>query len=223
VNFWLASANPRAVGTHMELGIWRGVITNPAVVAAERREPKALFRELIELAGKAWYQLRDASGPTMLAEAESMLAIDERRIGIKVPATRAGFGVLRALSDRGVQPMATVVPTAAWLTFAVAAGASMVAPYGSSVQRTGVASKSDEIARMQAILDAQQSDVQLCTGIYDVTEIPMYARLGVRACFVWEKDVDRYFTQPLVDEACDAFSDAWSTIVAASEADSGAK
>ena len=218
MNFWLASANPRAVEAHMELGIWRGVITNPAVVAAERRAPPALFAELIDLAGTAWYQLRDASADAMLAEAESMLSIDAQRIGIKVPATRAGFTVMRNLRDQGGRPMATVVPTATWLTFAVAAGASMIAPYGGMLQRAGVASKHEEIARMQALIDAQGYDVQLCTGIYEATEIATYARMGVRACFVWERDVERYLQQPLVAEACAAFADDWATITEATTA-----
>lgn len=212
MNFWLASANPRKVESHMALGFWRGVITNPAVVAAERREPRALFAELIDLAGKAWYQLRDASTDAMLAEAERMLSIDAQRIGIKVPATRAGFGVLRALRDQGVEPMATVVPTATWLAFAIAAGATMVAPYGGMLQRAGVASKHEEVGRMQGLIDAQGSAVQLCTGIYDATEIPTYARLGVRACFIWERDVARFLQQPLVDEACASFAADWATI-----------
>ncbi len=216
MNFWLASANPRKVEQAMALGIWRGVITNPSLVARElaegRRGPEALFAELIDIAGKAWYQLRDASHDAMLAEAETMLALDARRIGIKVPATRAGLGVLRALRERGVEPMATVVPTATWLTFAVAAGAVMVAPYGGMLQRAGLAAKHEEVARMQALIDAQAYDVLLCVGIYDATEIPTYARLGVRACFVWERDLERYFTQPLVDEACAAFASDWDTI-----------
>lgn len=199
----------------MPLGFWRGVITNPAVVAAERRAPKALFTELLTIADHAWYQLRDASLDAMLAEADTMLSIDAERIGIKVPATRAGFGVLRALRDRGVAPMATVVPTASWLAFAVAAGATMVAPYGGMLQRAGLASKHDEVARMQALIDAQRYDVQLCTGIYEATEIATYARMGVRACFLWERDVERFLMQPLVDEACEGFADDWATIAAA--------
>lgn len=151
----------------------------------------------------------------MMVEAARMLEIDPHRIGVKVPATRAGLGVLRTLHDRGAEPMATVVPTATWLTFAVAAGARMIAPYGGMLQRAGLASKHDEVRRMQGLLDAQDADVQLCTGIYDATEIPTYARMGVRACFVWERDVDRFLTQPLVEEACEGFADDWAAIEAA--------
>jgi transaldolase len=216
VNFWLASANPRAVARHMDLGLWRGVITNPAVVAAERRAPQSLIAELIDVAGKAWYQLRDGSAESMLAEAEAMLAIDAERVGLKVPATRTGLGVLRTLRDRGARPMATIVPTATWLAFAVAAGATMVAPYGNMLQRAGIAAKHEEIARMQALIDAQGYDVQLCPGIYEAPEIATYARLGVRACFIWERDVERFLTQPLVEEACRGFAADWDRIAQAS-------
>lgn len=215
MNFWLASANLRVVERHMALGIWRGVITNPAVVAAERRAPRALFGDLLTVADHAWYQLRDASTDGMLAEAEDMLSLDATRIGIKVPATRAGFAVLRALRAHGARPMATIVPTAAWLAFAVAAGATMVAPYGGMLQRAGIASKHDEVEGMQALIDAQGYDVQLCTGIYEAPEIATYARMGVRACFIWERDVDRFLAQPLVDEACATFAEDWETIAAA--------
>lgn len=215
MNFWLASANPRAVARHMELGVWRGIITNPAVVAAEKRAPKALFTELVGLADTAWYQLRDAPFNAMLAEAETMLAIDAARIGVKVPATRAGLRVLRTLRDQGARPMATVVPTATWLAYVAAAGAVMAAPYGGMLQRAAVASKVDEVLRMQAVVDAQGYDLELCVGLYDPTDIPLYARSGVRAGFVWERDVERFFSQPLVDEACAGFADDWAAIEAA--------
>lgn len=218
MNFWLASADPRRVEALMALGIWRGVITNPAVVAAEQREPKGLFRDLLTVTEHAWYQLRDGPLETMVAEADAMLAIDPERIGIKVPATRAGFGVLRRLRDQGARPMATVVPTGPWLAFAVAAGATMVAPYGGMLQRAGLASKHDEVAAMQALIDAQGYDVQLCAGIYEAPEIATYARMGVEACFVWERDVARFLSQPLVDEACAGFAGDWAAIEAASRA-----
>jgi hypothetical protein len=108
--------------------------------------------------------------------------------------------------------MATIVPTAAWLVFALAAGARAVAPYGGMLQRRGLAAKSDEVLAMQRIIDAQQADAELCVGIYDVTEFPFYAREGVRSCFVWGKDVDSFLTQPLVDEAAQGFRNDWQAM-----------
>ena len=39
--------------------------------------------------------------------------------------------------------------------------------------------------------------------------------MGVRACFIRERDVERFLQQPLVDEACAAFAGDWATIEAA--------
>ena len=42
-------------------------------------------------------------------------------------------------------------------------------------------------------------------GIYDITDLPFFAEHGIDSCFIWGKDVERYLTQPLVDEAVESF------------------
>lgn len=58
----------------------------------------------------------------MLAEAERFTAIDPKKMRIKVSATRAGLALISRLASEGHEVMATVVPTAAWLVFALAPG-----------------------------------------------------------------------------------------------------
>lgn len=197
---------------YLPTGVFAGVITNPKVVAEAKRPPLEFFREVCRLAPAAYYQLRDGSAAEMLAEAERFLAIDPAKMRIKVPATRAGFQTIRTLTERGHAVMATAVPTASWLIFALAAGAKAIAPYGSMLQKRGLASKADEVAKMQRIIDAQQSPAEICVGIYDVTELPTYAVLGVRSCFVWGKDAPAFLSQPLVDEAAAGFRGDWAAI-----------
>jgi len=212
MELWLASSDLKQIQHAMDSGIFAGVITNPRVVAEANMAAEDLFKELCGMVPAAWYQLRDADKSTMLAEADKMLAIDEERMRIKVPATVAGLGVVRELSQRGLDVMATCVPTAAWLCFALAAGACRIAPYGSMLQKRGLASKTDEVLHMQAIIDQQAPGVVICTGIYDVTELPTYAAAGVQSYFIWGKDVDRFLDQPLVEEAVGAFKGDWKTI-----------
>jgi transaldolase len=148
----------------------------------------------------------------MLEEAERMLAVDPERMLIKVPAPREGFGVIRKLSDQGREVMATAVPTNAWMILAAAAGARKVAPYSSMLQRAQIQSKMEGVLAMQRIIAAQGLEVELCTGIYHATEIPRYAAGGVRSAFIWEKDVETYLTQELVDQAVAGFEQDWETI-----------
>jgi len=62
------------------------------------------------------------------------------------------------------------------------------------------------------MIDKQQYDVEICTGIYHATEIPLYAAKGIKSAFIWEKDVETYLTQSLADEAAAGFDDDWHEI-----------
>jgi transaldolase len=212
MQLWLASSDLKQIETVMGHGIFAGVITNPHVMAESNMKPTDLFKELVQLAPAAWYQLRDSDKSTMIAEAETMLAINPQRMRIKVPATAPGLGVIRELADRGLDVMATCVPTAAWLCFALAAGARRIAPYGGMLQKRGLSSKADEVMQMQHIIDQQNADAVICTGIYDVTELPTYAAAGVQTFFIWGRDIEKFLDQPLVDEAVANFKGDWEKV-----------
>jgi len=205
MKFWLASSDLNLIEKTVATGIFSGVVTNPAVVAEAKRDHVALFKDIVALVDVAWYQLLAGTADEMLANAEKMLAIDPAKIRIKVPATRTGFGVMARLSKQGFPVMATCVPTRAWMLFAMAAGAKIIAPYGSMLQKRGITSKMEEVVKMQEIIDRQAPDVEILTGIYDVTEIPVYASHGIRSCFIWGRDVDNFLNQPLADEAAQGF------------------
>jgi len=212
MKLWLASADMKLLEELLPTGVFAGVITNPKVVTEAGQPPLDFFREVCRLAPAAYYQLRDASVAEMLKEADKFLAVDPKKMRIKVPATRAGFQVIHTLTARGHEVMATAVPTASWLIFALAAGARAIAPYGGMLQKRGLVSKAEEVIRMQRIIDAQQSMAEICVGIYDVTELPFYAAAGVRSCFVWGRDAAAFLTQPLVDEAVGGFQSDWRVL-----------
>ncbi|NLN70190.1 MAG: transaldolase [Chloroflexi bacterium] len=210
MKLWLASANPQRVQTCLAYGVFTGVITNPHVVAQEGRDPKQIFADLCQLAPAAYYQLQAGTVEAMQREAETMLAIDPERMRIKVPATRNGLAVIRRLSDQGLPVMATAVPTNTWMVLAVAAGAVAVAPYSGMLQRRHILPKMEGVFAMQAIIDRQNYPVELCTGIYDATEIAQYAARGVKSAFLWDKDVETFLTQELADEAAANFNSDWA-------------
>lgn len=212
MKFWLATANVERTKQCLAYGVFEGVITNPHVVAQEARDPIAIFKDLCQISPAAYYQLHAGEVDDMLREAEQMLAIDPEKMRIKVPATRNGLAVIRRLSDQGLRVMATAVPTSPWMILAVAAGAVAIAPYSGMLQRRNILSKMEGVFAMQEIIDKQGYNVEICTGIYDATEIARYAAHGVKSSFIWEKDVEAYLTQDLVDEAAANFESDWAKI-----------
>ncbi len=212
MKFWLATANIKRTQECLAYGVFEGVITNPHVVAQEARPAKDIFKDLCQIAPAAYYQLHAGEIKDMLHEADEMLAIDPAKMRIKVPATRNGLSVIRKLTDQGLPVMATAVPTSTWLVWAAAAGASSIAPYSGMLQKRNIISKMEGVFAMQNIIDRQGYDVNICTGIYDATEIAIYAAHGIKSAFIWEKDVEAYLTQALVDEAAANFEDDWAKI-----------
>lgn len=212
MKFWLATANPERTAECLAYGVFEGVITNPHVVAQEGRDPVSIFTDLCNIAPAAYYQLHAGEVKEMLKEADTMLSIDPAKMRIKVPATRNGLAVIRHLSKLGLPVMATAVPTSTWMIFTVAAGAVAVAPYSGMLQRRHIISKMEGVFAMQDIIDAQGFNVEICTGIYDATEIARYAAHGIKSAFIWEKDVETYLTQDLVDEAAANFNGDWEKI-----------
>ncbi len=214
MKFWLKTANVNRVLECMNYGIFEGIISNPADVSQENIDPKKLFKALCEVAPKVYYQIQDGSVEEMTKEAEDMVGIKPDKMLIKVPATRNGIAVIKKLTDQGLRVMATAVPTSPWMIFAIAAGAVAIAPYSGMLKSRNIISKYEGVFAMQEVIDSQGYDVEICTGIYHATEIPLYASQGIKQAFIWEKDVENYLTQDLADEAAAAYDKDWQNIKA---------
>ena len=212
MKFWLKTANVKRAEECLAYGVFKGIISNPGDVAQEDAPPKELFRDLCAIAPHAYYQIQDGDIDAMIKEAEDMIAIDPEKMRIKVPATRNGLAVIRRLTDQGLAVMATAVPTSPWMVVAIAAGAVVIAPYSGMLKRRNIISKMEGVFAMQDMIDKQQYDVEICTGIYHPTEIPLYAARGIKSAFIWEKDVETYLTQELADEAAASYDKDWATI-----------
>ncbi|WP_020610710.1 transaldolase family protein [Sediminispirochaeta bajacaliforniensis] len=212
MKFWLATANTTEAEELLSLGVFEGIITNPTIVAKEEMNPVKLFKALCSKADSLYYQIGDGTFDAMMGEADRMVSIDPNKMRIKVPATPAGLRVIRALTEQGSIAMATIVPTAPLMLLAVAAGAIAIAPYSRMIQQAGVSSKIEEVLRMQQIIDAQELDVEICTGLYNVTDLSFYAAHGVKSGFIFPNDIRAFIQQPLVQEACDAYRDDLSHI-----------
>ena len=132
----LDSADLGDVTRAAELGLVRGVTTNPTLMRKVTDDPLrhlgALLHE-VDLPD-VYYQPSGAYGP-LLPEAEKAWALDERRVVLKLPTTTAGVVVAAAMVRRGGRVSLTAAQSPTAMVVAESVGAVSVIPYLDRAQR----------------------------------------------------------------------------------------
>ena len=214
MKLWLATTDASLAAKHFELGLFAGVLTNPTMLAAARRPPLEVMRDLCAATpGPVFYQLENATPDEMKRQASELLARGWKNIGIKVAITRDGCAVLHWLREQNIAlRLATAVPAIAPLLLATALDVPWVTPAGSVQEKLGGPSKVALLTEMQATLDRQHSSTCLIPSLASPAEMQALAFVGIRAGFMWDRDVDRFVNHDLVQQTVAAFDPAWSQL-----------
>lgn len=213
MKLWLASSNLETIADLIGAGLFAGLITNPDVVAAAAVPPDEFFSQAAQRTSTPIFcQVREAGFDEMLAEARRLVAIAPDRMIVKVAATQTGFRLMARLVRDGVKVAATCIPTSPLAVVSESLGADYIIPWGSFLPKRGVGDREDLIVEIVEMLDRQRSRSEIVVGAYGASDLARLARIGVRNVFVWEKDVDAFFRQPLAEEAAATFEGAWRAI-----------
>lgn len=214
MKLWLASTDADTVASAFRLGLFEGVLTNPTTLAAAARPPLDVIRELcVATTAPVFYQLAHDSAEAMQADAARLLEHGWANLGIKVPLTRSGCEVLHWLREQKIAlRLATAVTGVAPLLLACALDVPWVTPSGSALEKLGGPSKLSLLSDMQAVLDRQQSDTRLIPSFSSPAEMSALALVGMRAGFIWDRDLTRFVEHELVTQTVASFDPAWTKL-----------
>ncbi len=217
MKLWLASTEPDTVAHAFRLGVFEGVLTNPNTLAAAARPPFEVVRDLCAATTcPVFYQLAQGSAESMQAAAADLLDRGWSNLGIKVPLTREGCEVLHWLREQKIAlRLATAVTATAPLLLATALEVPWVTPSGSALEKLGGPSKQTLLAEMQTVLDRQRSELCLIPSFSSPAEMNALATIGIRAGFIWDRDLARFVDHELVTQTVARFDPAWATLNAA--------
>ena len=88
MKLWLASTDADLVARYFELGLFVGVLTNPTTLAAAKRPPVEIMRDLcVATSSPVFFQLNQGAPEAMKQHADALLAKGWKNLGIKVPLT----------------------------------------------------------------------------------------------------------------------------------------
>ena len=185
-----------------------GVTTNPSILAKSGVAPYEVLGKIRAFIGKdADLHVQVISGDcdTMLQEAKSITDALGKNTYIKVPVTKTGLKVIKALKADGYNITATAIYTAAQAYLAAQAGADYVAPYVNRIYDTG-ADGVEVTKQIQALLRAGGYRTQvLAASFKNVGQVMALAAAGIDAATIQPDVIWKMVNNPTVDAALVAF------------------
>jgi len=129
MKFFLDTANLNEIREAAKLGFLDGVTTNPTLIAREKRRFEDAIREICEACpGPVSAECVSESFDDMSAEARRLAKL-ARNVVVKVPLTKEGLKVVRALVPDGIKFNVTLCFSANQALLAAKAGASYISPF----------------------------------------------------------------------------------------------
>jgi len=205
------TAELEAVREALATGFVAGVTTNPTLLRRARVSASGvadLARAILAAgAGELHLQATASDADALVAHARELVALDPERVHIKLVATPDGYRAAATLAGEGVKVTLTGVYTARQTLVAHSVGARSAAVYLGRLRDSG----QDPLAvvgRMQAVLNAQHSDVEiLAASIREAGELVDLALLGVASATVAPGVLGRMLESDATAAAAAAFAD----------------
>ena len=131
MELFIDTANIEEIRKANDMGVIRGVTTNPSLIAKEGRDFKQVIQEIAgivdgPISGEVKATTVDAEG--MIAEGREIAAIHPNMV-VKIPMTAEGLKACKALTQEGIQTNVTLVFSANQALLAARAGATYVSPF----------------------------------------------------------------------------------------------
>lgn len=139
---YLDSANTDDLKRAMELGIIKGVTTNPTILYKERVKQTEKINEILQLTtGDVFVQTEGVSEEDILTDADRILStFNNGRIALKIPAHLAGVSAIAKVRER--YPSVKILATAIYSTdqglLAALAGSHFIAPYINRMENNNI-------------------------------------------------------------------------------------
>lgn len=137
MEFFIDTADVKAIQDAYEMGFISGVTTNPSLIAKEGRDFHQTIKEIASIVDgpiSAEVLADDAKG--MVEEGRVLSALDPHVV-VKIPMTKEGMKAVKALSSLGIRTNVTLVFSANQALIAARAGATYVSPFVGRIDDIG--------------------------------------------------------------------------------------
>ena len=209
MKLFIDTANVDHIKEMAELGILKGVTTNPTLIAREGRDFNEVIKEITSIVDGP------ISGEVISLEAEGMIkeGIEISKIHpnmvVKIPLTQEGLKATKALSDMGIKTNVTLIFSANQALLAATAGATYVSPFVGRLEDTlhdGI----QVVGEIREIFDIYGFDTEIISAsIRTPKQLADSALVGAHIATVPYEVLKKAMSHPLTDKGIAAFMADW--------------
>jgi len=211
MQIFLDTTDTKVLKTAAETGLVDGVTTNPSLIAKSGRPMAEVIAEICDLVeGPVSAEAVADDVATMLAEGKKLSKIAPN-VTVKVPLTREGLIVCRALSDEGIKTNVTLCFSVPQALLAAKAGATFVSPFIGRIDDTGEVGM-DLIRDIRMMFDNYDFDTEiLAASIRNVDHVKEAALWGADCATIPPAVFEALFKHPLTEKGLELFAKDWAS------------
>ena len=214
MRIFLDTADTDVIRKYFETGLVDGVTTNPSLIMKSGRDPEEVYQEIKDIGVKDISMEVMGNFVEMYAEGSRLSQKFGDVCTVKVPCTREGLRVCKALSDEGVKVNVTLIFCAAQAILAAKAGATYVSPFVGRLDDQSVAGL--EVVRSIAELYSRHwiKTKILSASIRSVQRAVRSWYNGAEICTMPPKVFDQMYDHILTDKGMEIFEHDWASVPA---------
>lgn len=217
MEFMLDTANLADIKKYGEIIPLAGVTSNPSIIKNEGKiaffDHMKKIRELIRMDRSLHIQVVAQDFEGMMADARAIVAAIDQEVYVKVPVTKEGLKVIKALKQENIHVTATAIYTKFQAYLAIAAGADYIAPYFNRMENLNI-DPCEAIREMGLEITRTNSSTKILAASFkNVRQVNAALENGAQAATMGVDIIDQAFSMPSIQKAVADFTADWEQIV----------
>jgi transaldolase len=212
MKFFIDTANVDEIRAANDLGIIRGVTTNPSLIAKEGRDFIEVVREIASIVdGPISAEVISLKADEMVKEAVELYnKIGNENIVIKIPMCRDGLIATKELTKLGIKTNVTLIFSTSQALLAAEAGATFVSPFVGRLD--DIADDGSElVADIAEIFDIYGIETEIiAASIRGPRDVVKAAKAGADIATIPYKVLTQMIKHPLTDKGIEKFNEDWA-------------
>ena len=212
MKIFLDTADTSVIEKHFDTGLIDGVTTNPTLIMKSGKNPEDVYQEIKGIGVKDISMEVVGNFEEMYAEGYRLAEKFGDVATIKLPMTREGLQVCKALTSNNIRTNVTLIFCAAQAVLAAKAGATYVSPFVGRLDDQSVAGL-EVVRSITGLYQIHGIRTQvLSASIRSVQRVVRSFYNGARVVTMPPKIFEQMYDHILTDKGLEIFDNDWKSV-----------